>query len=198
MDAKERTAVERVDRRDVVLYIAMSLDGYIADRDGGVSWLETCGEATLDEEDAVAQMQEEAYAAFEQSVDTVVLGWSTYHQIVTELSPDQWAYEALQSYVVTHHDCDNLPGITFTDEDPCELVERLRREPGRDIWICGGAELVRQLMRKDLIDVYRVSVVPIVLGGGIRLFSELNEPLPLRSVRTEPCGDIVELVYRRR
>lgn len=198
MDAKERTAVERVVRRDVVLYIAMSLDGYIADRDGGVSWLETCGEATLDEGDAVAQAQEDAYVAFEQSVDTVVLGWNTYHQIVTELSPDHWVYGSLQSYVVTHRGCGDLPGIAFTDDDPCDLVDRLRREPGRDIWVCGGASIIRQLMRKDLIDVYRVSVVPVVLGGGIKLFGGLDEPLPLRPARTESCGGIVELIYRRR
>lgn len=69
--------------REVVLFIAMSLDGYIAESDGGVEWLSG--------QDADAEDQD-SYSEFAQNIDTVVMGWNTYHQIVTELSSDEWVY----------------------------------------------------------------------------------------------------------
>ena len=90
--------------RDVVLFIAMSLDGYIADKNGGVGWLSGQGDA--DE-------PMDSYGTFIKDVDTVVMGWNTYHQVVTELSPGQWVYEGLKTYVITHRnqifcDCGDL------------------------------------------------------------------------------------------
>ena len=79
--------------RKIRLYIAMSLDGYIADKNGGVSWLSGHGQ---DEENI------DTYSEFIKNVDTVIMGWNTYHQIVTELSPQEWVYADLKSYVITH------------------------------------------------------------------------------------------------
>lgn len=67
--------------RKVILYIAMSLDGYIADRKGNVNWL-------AGQDDAGEQI--DTYGAFINEVDTVVMGWNTYRQITTELSPEEW------------------------------------------------------------------------------------------------------------
>lgn len=80
--------------REVVLFIAMSLDGYIAESDGGVGWLSG--------QDADAEDQD-SYSEFAQNIDTVVMGWNTYHQIVTELSPDEWVYGDFATYVITHN-----------------------------------------------------------------------------------------------
>lgn len=174
--------------RNVVLYIAMSLDGYIADANGGVDWLGGQGDGET----------EDTYSEFIRRVDTVVMGWNTYRQISQELSPDVWVYEGLQSYVVTHRTPTQRKGITFTADDPVKLVRRLREGEGKDVWICGGASLVRQLMEADLIDEFYLSVIPTVLGGGIRLFGDLPRPLPLRLVRTRTYDGIAELVYVRR
>ncbi len=76
--------------RKIVLFIAMSLDGYIADINGKVDWL--AGQDSDVEND-------DSYADFVKNIDTVIMGWTTYHQIVTELSPGQWVYDNLQSYV---------------------------------------------------------------------------------------------------
>ena len=79
--------------RKVTLFIAVSLDGYIADRNGDVNWLNG---------------QEEngdnfgSYSEFISGIDTVIMGWNTYHQVVTELSPDEWVYPEQKSYVITH------------------------------------------------------------------------------------------------
>ncbi len=175
--------------RKVILYIAMSLDGCIADRDGGVGWLSGQDGGGEDED---------AYSAFIAGVDTVVMGWNTYHQIVTELSPGEWVYAGLASYVITHRKLSPTEGIVFTDEDPCALVEELRRQQGKSIWICGGAGIARQLAGADLIDEYDISAIPTLLGSGIRLFETLPAERKLRLVRSQERDGIVRLTYGRR
>lgn len=175
--------------RKVVLFIAMSLDGYIADRHGGVDWLSGQSETAA---------ENDSYAAFIRDIDTVIMGWNTYHQIVTELSPEEWVYEGLQSYVVTHRACESTRSIRFTPEKPRELVEKLRQEPGKDIWICGGASIVRQLMEADAIDRFHISMIPTLLGGGIRLFDTLAREQKLSLVKSRADNGIVELIYEKR
>ena len=176
--------------RKAVLFIAMSLDGYIADRDGKVDWL--MGQ----DNDAETT---DSYADFEKNIDTVIMGWKTYHQVATELSPEQWVYENLQSYVLTHRDCPSTNSITFTSIDPRSLVKKLKAGKGKDIWICGGADIIRQLlMGQNLIDIYHISVIPTILGSGIRLFSTLDRVLKLRLVTVNSSNGITELIYRKR
>ena len=175
--------------RRVVLFIAMSLDGYIADREGGVDWLKGQDE---DGEDI------DVYSDFVKGVDTVVMGWNTYHQIVTELSPSEWIYADLKSYVITHREAVFGEKVVFSQENPCDLVRRLAKEEGKDIWICGGASIVRQLMEKDQIDRYHISVIPTILGGGIRLFGCLEQERRLRLITARSSNGIAELVYEKR
>lgn len=175
--------------RETVLFIAVSLDGYIADRAGRVDWID--GQSPEEE-------MKDSYGAFVQEMDTVIMGWNTYHQIVTELSPGQWVYEELTSYVVTHREAPSTEKIRFTREDPGTLLRRLREQPGKGIWICGGAQIARQLLAEDLIDRLYLSVIPTLLGGGVRLFGELERERKLRLVGTETYNGIVELIYERR
>lgn len=120
--------------RKVTLFIAMSLDGYIADPEGKVNWLEGQGndDGTID-----------SYSEFIKEIDTVVMGWNTYHQIVTELSPDEWIYEDLTSYILTHKEFDSSEKIHFTNIEAVELINRLKMENGKGIWICGGANVIQ-------------------------------------------------------
>lgn len=92
-----------------------------------------------------------SYSEFIKDVDTVLMGWNTYHQIVTELSPEEWIYGGLTTYVVTHREQASAEDIRFTDEASEELVRRLKNEAGKGIWVCGGAKLVQQLRNADLI-----------------------------------------------
>ncbi len=174
--------------RKTVLYIAMSLDGYIADQNGKVDWLS--GQEA--QEDAV-----DSYQSFIQEVDTIIMGWNTYHQIVSELSPDDWVYDGLFSYVVTHHDEKSTPQIQFINAQPCDLVKKLKQESGKKIWICGGANIVQQLMKEDLIDEYDISMIPTILGSGIRLFDIDHDEMKLKLVRVKSENGITELVYER-
>ena len=175
--------------RKIVLFIAMSLDGYIADMDGKVDWL--AGQDSNVEGD-------DSYADFINSVDTVIMGWTTYHQIVTDLSPGEWVYDNLQSYVITHRDCSPKSNVTFVSENPCTLVNSLKQKNGKDIWICGGADIVHQLMQNNLIDKYHISVIPTILGNGIRLFDVIDQKTDLRLITSKNSNGIVELVYQKR
>lgn len=175
--------------RKIVLFIAMSLDGYIADIDGKVDWL--AGQDNNIESD-------DTYADFVKEIDTVIMGWTTYHQIVTELSPGQWVYDNLQSYIITHRDYAPTNNITFISESPCTLVNDLKQENGKDIWICGGANIAYQLMQNNLIDKYHISIIPTILGNGVRLFDVMTQKTDLRLITSKNSNGIVELVYEKR
>ena len=146
--------------RKVSLFISMSLDGYIADRKGGVDW--------LGGQDAEAE------------------------------TPDTWVYEDFTTYVITHKANTSSENIRFAGENPVELVKKLREETGKGIWICGGANLAGQLIREDLIDCYYITVIPTLLGDGIRLFGKEKTGIDLRLTHTRAYNGMVELVYVRR
>ena len=164
--------------RKISLFIAMSLDGYIADREGSVDWLR--GQDN-DGEDM------DTSSKFAESIDTVIMGWNTYHQITTELSPEEWVYQDFTTYVITHRQRTSTEKIRFTDRDPVDLARRLKEESGKDIWICGGANIVSQLVNEDLIDCYHITVIPTLLGSGIRLFWKGKTG---DSIKITPCGVI--------
>lgn len=175
--------------RKVTLFIAMSLDGYIADKDGGVDWLNG------QEEDGENM---DTYSDFIKGIDTIIMGWNTYHQLTSELSPEEWVYPEQVSFVITHREIPSTERIRFTSESPCDLVKRLREEEGNGIWICGGANIVRQLMETDLIDTLHISVIPTLLGDGVRLFGPLEKEQKLRLVKTQSYNGITDLVYEKR
>ena len=108
--------------RKTILYIAMSLDGYIADRDGGVAWL--AGDGSSPDHPG-------SYPRFYESIDTVILGYATYRQIVTELFPDGWIYQGKTSYVLTHRRERPAGDVIFTDEEIDGLITRLKAAEGR-------------------------------------------------------------------
>lgn len=175
--------------RKIILFIAMSLDGYIADQEGGVDWLTGQGD---DSENV------DVYSEFIKEIDTILMGWNTYHQLVTELSPETWVYEGMDTYVFTHREQVSTQRIRFTDENPPELLRRLRTEEGKNIWICGGANLIQQLVNEDMIDQYYISVIPTLLGRGIRLFENGKEEQKLKLLKTQTYNGITDLVYERR
>ena len=175
--------------RKISLFIAMSLDGYIADSKGGVDWLK--GQGSDDE-------NIDTYSEFTKGIDTILMGWNTYHQIVTELSPKEWVYNDFTTYVITHNQYPSSEKIRFTNMNPVELIQRLKKENGKDIWICGGANLVQQLVDKDLIDCYYITIIPTLLGSGIRLFENVKHEIKLKLLNTQSYNGMTDLIYVRR
>lgn len=175
--------------RKIHLFIAMSLDGYIADSKGGVDWLKGQGNdsETID-----------TYSEFVKNIDTILMGQNTYHQIVTELSPTEWVYRDFKTYVITHTENLSTEKIHFTSISPVDLLKKLKAEKGKDIWICGGANIIQQLLYEDMIDQYYISIIPTLLGSGIRLFENGKRELKLKLLKTQTYNGITDLVYARR
>ena len=175
--------------RKVTLFIAMSLDGYIADSDEKVDWL-------VGHDKNIENM--EVYNSFIKNIDTVIMGWKTYHQIITELSPNEWVYEGMTSYILTHQNHQSTSQIFFTDEKPSQLIHHLKRKEGKGIWICGGANVIQQILQEDMIDEFYISITPTLLGKGISLFGILDKKIDLRLIKTQSYNGITDLIYQRR
>ncbi len=175
--------------RKVILYIGASLDGYIADSHGGVAWMNG-----WEEEDGA----DNGYEMFLRGIDTVLMGYRTYRQVVTELSPDRWVYEGLDTYVFTHKKEETTRrDIHFLDASVSDLVQRLKKQPGKDIWLCGGADLVEQCLQQDLVEEIHLTTIPILLGRGIRLFPQMNRPIHFRLVSSQVKNGMSESIYRK-
>ena len=169
----------------VILYIAMSLDGYIAKEDGSVDWLEDTGDVV-----------EAGYLKFYNIIDTIIMGRKTYDQILTF---GEWGYKGKNTYVLTSdisRDTDNS-NIEFRNDDIEDILAELKQKSESNIWLLGGAEIVNAFLEKKLIDEYRIAVIPVILGSGIRLFTaDVEEKLDFKQV-TEYNG-IVELKYEKK
>ena len=175
--------------RNISLFIAMGLDGYISDSKGGVDWLKGQGS---DNENI------DTYSEFVKNIDTILMGWNTYHQIVTELSPKEWVYSDFVTYVITHNEHTSSEKIRFTEINPVDLIKSLKEQKGKDIWICGGANLIQQLVNEDVIDYYYITVIPTLLGSGIRLFENAKHEIKLRLLKTQSYNGMTDLIYTRR
>lgn len=175
-------------KREFILYIAMSLDGYIARKDGSIDWLSGHEEV---EEDI-------GYEEFLSNIDTVIMGRTTYEQIIHELSVDVWPYENQKSYVITSKSHPTNEHVTFV-QDIEELIYKLQKETGKGIWIVGGSKIVSYFMKHQLIDQFQIAIMPTILGEGIPLFSyKGGEGCPLRLVKSKVVNGITLQTYRRR
>jgi dihydrofolate reductase len=170
--------------REVVLYITASLDGFIADEQGGVDWL------------AGAEGEDYGYSELLGSVDTVLQGSHTYLDTLRLVDSDPYA--GMNNYVFTGRD--DLPVFgdpVFVRDDPVEYVRRLKRSSGGRIWLIGGGELASTLVSAGMVDEIDLFVQPVVLGDGIPLWRPPLErrDLELIEARSWPA-DLVQLRYR--
>lgn len=170
-------------QRKVVLYIAASLDGYIATEDESLDWLfEVEGEG------------DNGSSEFFDTVDAVVMGRRTYDWVMNE-EDGGFPYEDKQCYVFTRKPMENTEFVTFVNEEPEAFVERLKIQSGKDIWMVGGGELLHSFLEKGLIDEYIVTIAPVLLGKGIPLFKEGDYETKLSLKRTRTFNQFVELHY---
>jgi dihydrofolate reductase len=169
-------------RTGVTLYIATSVDGYVADTEGGVGWLDEFGEETV-----------AGFGAFFETVDCLVVGSATYEQV---RGFGEWPYGDRPTYVFTHRDLPRATeAVEFVAGDPAAVVAELREQYDH-VWLVGGAALARSFLRAREIDTLRLSLVPILLGDGIPLFAGEydRQRLRLRATTTHGSG-IVEHHY---
>lgn len=171
--------------RKVVLYIAVSLDGYIAKPDDDLSFL------SIVEEEG----QDYGYADFIRTVDAVIVGRKTYDKVLSMGlgSP----YEDKDVYVITRTPKQSMGSIKFYTDDIKSLIDKLKSEQGKNIFCDGGAEIVNELLGQNLIDEFIVSVIPILIGNGTKLFKDgrPEQNLELVSVKSFNKG-LAQLHYK--
>ena len=170
-------------------YLALSVDGYIADEDGGVGWLDPYFSPEL------------GFHEFIQTIGATVMGRATYEQ---SIEFGKFQHDNPRTIVMTHRPIDNLPnGVEPFDGDVRELAETLRAdlEPeGKDIWLMGGGKSMQAWHEAGLVDSWELYVIPVTLGVGVRLFppgSAALSELKLVSAKSFE-KDIVELKYKPR
>lgn len=171
-------------KRKVILYIAMSLDGFIAGKNDELDFLkqvETAGE-------------DYGYAQFIETIDTVIMGRKTY-EIVLSFGIG-FPHADKKSYVLTRTSRVADANVTFFNGDVKTLLDDLRKTDGKNIFIDGGAEVVHLLLKNQLIDELIISIIPVLLGDGIRLFKgeEPGQKLELISTKSFEKG-LVQLHY---
>lgn len=169
--------------RKVILYIAMSLDGFIAKPDGDISFL------SLVEQDG----EDYEYSAFIETVDTVILGRKTYDKILS--MGIESPYGDRKVYVLTRN---SIPAdkITYYSESLTELISSLKSQTGKNIYCDGGAETVHLFLQEKLFDELIISIIPVLLGNGIRLFGKsfTEQNIKLVSLKSFKTG-LVQLHY---
>lgn len=170
--------------RKVILYIATSLDGYIAGPDDDLSFLS-----------AVQQEGEDyGYEDFLKSVDTVILGRRIYDWVMSQVP--EFPDADTDTWVITRTERQSVGKTHFYTGNLKELVLKLKSTEGKNIFIDGGAEIVNELLRDDLIDEFIISVIPVLLGNGINLFKDgrPGQKLELISAKQFEKG-LVQLRY---
>jgi len=172
--------------RKVIVYIAQSLDGFIAKPDGDILWL------SIVEKEG----EDYGYNAFIESVDTVFMGRKTYEKVLS--FGIEFPHKGRKCYVLTSQQRDSDENVTFFNGDLKGLVDELKKQEGGHIFIDGGAETVRAFRALDLVDEYVISIIPVLLGSGIRLFKEVETEnlLKLTNSRVYDSG-LVQLKYTR-
>jgi dihydrofolate reductase len=171
--------------RPVTLYIASSLDGFIARRDGSIDWLpqpEKGGE-------------DYGYADFMAGVDTVVMGRKTY-DCARELG-EAAAFPGRRCIVFSRRRGPaRRQGVRFVAEEPAEFLRRLRARRGGGIWLVGGGEIARECLEAGVVNTLVLTLVPVLLGDGVPLFLPRGGTtwLQLRASRSFERG-LVQLTY---
>lgn len=143
----------------VQLYIGVSLDGYIADADGGVAWLERF----------LVEDEDYGYGEFMSGVGALAMGATTFED---DLARPEWPYGETPAWVFTHRDLPTPAGATvhLTSAAIPEVLRRIRESTDGNVFLVGGADLVAQFLAENAIDELILTVAPVLLGGGVRLF----------------------------
>ncbi len=175
--------------RQLSLFIAMSLDGYIAQPNDDLSFLKIVEK----------EGEDYGYAAFTADVDTILIGRKTYDYVVREIGAEHYDNGDRDVYVITRTERPDSGRTKFFSGELADLVKRLKSENGKKIYCDGGAEVIQELLKHDQIDEIIISVIPILVGNGTRLFKDgrPEQLLELIGVKSYDTG-LTQLHYRRR
>ncbi|MDZ5471473.1 dihydrofolate reductase family protein [Bacillus sp. 31A1R] len=144
--------------RKLVLFIAQSLDGYIATKDDSLDWLfDVEGEG------------DNGYSEFYEQVDTILMGKRTYDWIMNQEN-GKFPYPNKQCYVFTRTPIQDTENVKFVNGDIPTFTNDLKNEEGQNIWIVGGGDLLHTFFKENLVDELIITIAPKIIGDGIPLF----------------------------
>jgi dihydrofolate reductase len=177
----------------VSVFIAMSLDGFIARADGSLDWLPGSENGESGDE-----VEEHGWTAFWDSVDCLVLGRKSFDKVM-ELAPGAWPYEGTRVIILSNTLAavpeDLADKVELRAADPAALVEELRAEGHKRLYVDGGAT-IQSFLRQELITDMTITVIPVLIGEGIPLFGPLAKDIQLKYVKSESyAGGLVQLLY---
>lgn len=186
--------------RKIIVYIATSADGYIARADGDVEWLNrprTAGDYGMND--------------FYKSIDTILWGRKTYEPVLQKFALKKQKAKRpsakkagsksqgprIKNYVFSHLPPETFPPeVEFVNAPIKEFTKLLRSQPGKDIWMMGGAGIIGSFLDEGEIDEFMIHVVPMFIGEGIPLIQPRHRTVPLQLLATQPYPDgLVKLHY---
>ncbi len=175
--------------RKVKYGVGVSLDGYIAALDGSTEWLHRATRHAKGEDFGMGD--------FFRSIDTVLMGRKTY-EIAVQMGMGGGGYPKMKNYVFSR----TLPpgerdGVEYVSGDPAELMARIKSQPGKDIWLCGGGELASEFLKAGALDEVILGIAPVLLGAGRLTFSPGFSETEVELVECKQYrGGVVGLTYR--
>ncbi|WP_392562162.1 dihydrofolate reductase family protein [Orbus sturtevantii] len=168
--------------RKTTVFIAQSLDGYIATNNDEVDWLYD-----------IEGKGDNGYQVFYDSIDTVIMGKRTYDWIVK--NTETYPYNNKQSYIITHQQDSPTNDIHFLNKSLEQSLQTIKLQKGQGIWIVGGGQLISYLLKIGYIDEIKITVAPIILGTGIPLFQNISKQVNLHFEKVMTYGQFIELTY---
>lgn len=169
----------------IILNLAISLDGYIADENGGYDWIVGDGNSTLNTENKWD------YNKFIAEIDVVVMGRNCYDQ---NMHKD---FQGKEVYIASSEKIDNYENYHFISGNICEIISKLKNE-GKSIFLFGGGGLVDNFVKADIIDEYVIGIIPTILGKGRKLFFENNPKIDLTLEYYSVEDGVIVMKYSKR
>lgn len=184
--------IDKASTRSIILDLAVSIDGFIEGPNGEIDW------CIMD--------PDMGFADFLNSIDTILYGrksydlWGQYNpeNVATDTEKEIWRMvHGKKKYVFSKTHTKIEGNAILINKNIKEEIHRMRNEPGKDIWLYGGASLVTDFINQGLVDEFRLSVHPVVLGAGKPLFVDLNGRLELKLVDVKKFSSgVVQLYYQ--
>lgn len=171
----------------VILYIAKSLDGFIARPDGNLDWLTSTPKP---------KKGDYGYTELLEGIGTIIMGRKTYDVVIG--FGEEWAYTGFDTFVVTTDKNFEIksPDTYLLTENLKDFVTELKNKAEKDIWLVGGGQLIRSFINDGLLDRMIISVIPKIIGDGIPLFPKNTAETNWKLINTEPFNTgLVNLTY---
>jgi len=162
----------------IIVYIATSLDGYIAREDGSIDWLPESAESGYDE--------------FYKSVDTVIMGKTTYDQVLTF---GEYPYKDKKSFVFTTTNQSKDENVEFVLDVEKFVIDGFPGV-GKNIWLVGGAQIIASFLKQKGVDEIIITMIPVILGKGIPLFQNIESEVKLELIKTKKYSELTDLHYK--